>query len=519
MAPEKEPLSKNRWGHYGTMSRNRPPLALPAVGLDRADREPLHRQVYEALRQAILSGRLRAGARLPASRALARELGSARNTVLTAYQQLMAEGYVTARVGAGTTVANTLPDELLRSSARPTPAPRTRAAPPPLSRRGRLIAAMPAPGLAASAPRPFRPGLPALEAFPVDIWTRLLTRRSRLASRALLQYGDVGGYRPLREAIAVYLGEARAVRCDPDQVFIVTGSQQAVDLAARLLLDPGDRVWVEDPGYPAARGALVAAGAKLVPVPVDHEGLVVAEGARSGRDARIVYVTPSHQFPLGATMSLTRRLALLEWARRAGAWIVEDDYDSEYRYEGRPLAALHALDASRRVIYSGTFSKVLFPGLRLGYVVVPPTLVDAFIAALTLTGRHSPSVMQAALTDFIVEGHFARHLRRTRTLYAERQAVLVESVRAHGSAALEVRRQAAGMHLVAWLTRGTNDRAASETASRTGIDAPPLSECRIRPARPGGLLLGYTAWTPQEIRDGIVRLLRALESRRADPRR
>ncbi len=443
------------------MAKRRAVVTIGALGLDRGVGVPLHRQLYEGLREAILSGRLRPGARLPSTRALAADLGASRNTVLAAFGQLLAEGYVEGRVGAGTTVASTLPETLLRAhpEARAAERPGRR---PRLSRRGALLVGTRA-ALArgAVAARPFRPGLPGLELFPFDLWTRLVARRWRRVPRQLLDYGDPAGYAPLRDAIAAYLREARAVRCEAGQVIVVTGAQQAVDLAARVLLDPGDTAWVEDPGYPGARGALVAAGIRLAPVPVDGEGLDVGRGARQAPHARLVYVTPSHQYPLGVTMSLHRRLALLEWASRSGAWILEDDYDSEYRYGGRPLAALQGLDTAGRVIYVGTFSKVLFPSLRLGYLVVPPELVDAFVAARALADRHSPSVTQAALADFIDGGHFARHVRRTRALYAERQAALVRAVRRALRGLLDVTPAEAGMHLLGWLPAGVDDRAAA----------------------------------------------------------
>jgi GntR family transcriptional regulator/MocR family aminotransferase len=494
------------------MSRHRPRLAIPALGLDRSSEQPLQQQVFEALREAILAGRIRPGSRLPSSRVLASEIGAARNTVMLAYQQLLAEAYAVARVGAGTAVAETLPEELLRvRPAEPAHNGPPESHAPRLSRRGHLIAKTPATPRRSARARALRPGYPALDHFPIDAWARLAARRWRTVSAALLDYGDPAGLKALREAIAAYLGEARGVRADAGQVVIVSGSQQAVDLAARLLLDPGDRAWLEDPGYLGARGALLAAGARLVPVPVDHEGLVVADGIRRAPDARLAYVTPSHQFPLGVTMSAGRRLSLLDWATRARAWIVEDDYDSEYRYGGRPLTALAGLDRGGRVIYVGTFSKVLFPALRLGYLVLPPGLVDAFVAARALTDRQSPTADQAILADFIGEGHFARHLRRMRALYADRQAALLDAVARTSSANLDVRPQAAGMHLIGWLPPGYSDRAASEAAAASSVDAPPLSTYRLRPAARGGLLLGYTGWSPREIQGAVGRLVRSLE--------
>jgi GntR family transcriptional regulator / MocR family aminotransferase len=420
-------------------------------------------------------------------------------------------------VGAGTTGVRTLPETLLR--ARPeVPGLGRPGRPPRLSRRGALLAGTRA-ALArgASTAHPFRAGLPGLDAFPFDLWTRLIARRWRRVPRQLLDYGDPAGYAPLREVIAAYLGEARAVRCEATQVIVVTGAQQALDLAARVLLDPGDTAWVEDPGYQGVRGALIAAGIRLAPIPVDGEGLDVQRAARRAPGARLVYVTPSHQYPLGVTMSLNRRLALLEWASASGAWILEDDYDSEYRYAGRPLAALQGLDTAGRVIYAGTFSKVLFPALRLGYLVVPPELVDPFVAARALTDRHSPSVPQAALADFIEGGHFARHVRRTRGLYAERQAALVRAARRTLGELLEVAPAEAGMHLVGWLPDGVDDCVAARAGLVHEVEATPLSAYRVRPAQRGergGLILGYAAYAPREIDDACTRLAAALRGTR-----
>ena len=479
--------------------------------LDAAAPAPLHRQLYDALRGAILGGQIAAGARLPSTRALAARLAVSRNTVLDAYAQLLAEGYVEGQVGSGTYVARVLPDELLQ--ARPSQPPAATPASPAraLSQRGARLAATPV-----TAPRPvatsisFRPGQPALDAFPFSIWRRLLDRRWRKPPHELLSYGDPMGWLPLREAIAAYLREARAVRCDARQVIIVSGSQQALDLAARLLLDEGEAAWVEDPCYLGARGALAGAGVQLVHVPVDAEGLDVAAGLARAPHARLAYVTPSHQYPLGATMSLARRLALLEWAARAGAWVLEDDYDSEFRYAGRPLASLQGLDRAARVCYIGTFSKVLFPALRLGYLVAPPALAEAFASARALVDRHAPTVEQAALADFIAEGHFARHIRRMRALYAERQAALLESAQATLAGAVALEPAEAGMHLVGWLAEGANDLAIAARAAAQGLEVPALgryaAEARLR----GGLLLGYTALDAAQIRAGLQRLAAVL---------
>ena len=301
------------------------------------------------------------------------------------------------------------------------------------------------------------------------------------------------------------------MRCDARQVIIVSGSQQALDLAARLLLDEGEAAWVEDPCYLGGRGALIGAGAQLVHVPVDAEGLDVAAGLARAPYARLAYVTPSHQYPLGVTMSLARRLALLEWAERTGAWVLEDDYDSEFRYAGRPLASLQGLDRAARVCYIGTFSKVLFPALRLGYLVAPPALAESFANARALVDRHAPTVEQATLADFIAEGHFARHIRRMRALYAERQAALVDAARAIVGGAVALEPAEAGMHLVGWLGEGRDDLAVAARAAAQGLEVPALRRYAAETTLRGGLLLGYTALDAAQIRAGLQRLAAAIQ--------
>jgi GntR family transcriptional regulator/MocR family aminotransferase len=481
------------------------------VSLDGGSRAPLYRQLYDCLRRAILAGQLAPGTRLQSTREMASELKVSRNTVVNAYEQLLAEGYLEGQVGSGTYVSRALPEDLLNVKTLAPRRVRARADAAALSERGRALAAF-AP-LAPNAPEPVQPfqtGLPALDAFPSDAWSKLLARHWRRPAATLLGYGEPQGHAPLREAVASYLGLSRAVRCTPDQVVIVDGAQMAFDLVARVLLDPGDPVWVEEPGYSGARVALAAAGARLVPVPVDSEGLNVAAGAALEPGARLVYVTPSHQFPLGMMMSLPRRLALLDWASRAGAWVLEDDYDSEYRYEGRPLASLQGLDREGRVVYVGTFSKVMFPSLRLGYVVAPPALVDALVAARLMVGRHSPSVEQAVLTDFIEEGHFGRHIRRMRTLYRARRAAVVEALRREAGDIIEVEPSAAGLHVVAWLPEGLDDREVARVAAARGVYMRPVSDFyAARPPR-GGLELGYAAFDEAQIRKGAARLAEAV---------
>jgi GntR family transcriptional regulator / MocR family aminotransferase len=481
------------------------------ISLDSSSDAPIYRQLYERMRSEILGGRLPASTRLPSTRTLATELGVSRSTVVTAFEHLLAEGYLEGKIGSGTYVAGSLPEELLGVHARKAHQPGPVRSGLGLSRRGTLLAATPTAVVRdGGTPRAFRPGVPALDEFPYGVWRRISGNVWRRPSGALLGYGDPAGYGPLREEISTHLRASRAVRCAPEQVIVVSGSQQALDLASRVLLDPGDAVWVEDPGYMGARGALSGSGARLVPVPVDEEGLVVASGIERGPGARLACITPSHQYPLGVTMSLARRLELLRWASRSGAWVIEDDYDSEYRYTGRPLEALQGLDTEGRVVYVGTFSKVLFPALRLGYLVVPPDLVDAFTAARELTDRHPPTAEQAVLAEFIAGGHFIRHLRRMRALYAARQEALIEEISRELSGLLDADPAGSGMHLVGWLPDGVDDGEASRLAAGQGVEAPPISLYRIHPDGRGGLMLGYAAVHESGIRDGVRRLAKAL---------
>jgi GntR family transcriptional regulator/MocR family aminotransferase len=330
-------------------------------------------------------------------------------------------------------------------------------------------------------------------------------------------YGDAMGYLPLRGAIAEYLGAVRAVRCEASQILVTTGSQQGLQLSAQVLVDPKDRVWIEDPGYPSARQAFIAAGAQLIPVPVDHEGMNMAEFIRRGQNARAVYITPSHQYPLGMTMSATRRMLLLNWAVRTGAWIVEDDYDSEYRFGSRPIASLQGLDTDARVIYVGTFSKVMFPALRLGYVVVPKDLLPAFCAARDAADVFSSTLYQVVMTDFIREGHFARHIRRMRMLYMERRRAMVKAIRVQMGDTLEVIGAEAGMHLTTLLPSGTDDVTVSKNAASRGISATPLSTCYLRSRARAGLILGYGGVNAHQIHDGIRKLRMSLQRPPAGP--
>ncbi|MFL5574609.1 MAG: PLP-dependent aminotransferase family protein [Gemmatimonadaceae bacterium] len=512
------------------------------LSLDATDARPLHRQVYDGLRDAILGGRLLPGARLPSTRALAADLGVARNTVALAFDQLRTEGYVSGKRGGGTRVRGVIPDALLTvRTARPARGhapPRASAVAPGgarpaaerpaaarLSARGAVLvdAGARVARRGGTTPVPFRLGVPALDAFPTHLWARLTARRWRVGG-VYLGDADPAGEPELRAAIAAYVTSARGASCTADQVLVVSGTQQALDLAARVLLDPGDAAWVEDPGYTGAHAALAAAGARLVPVPVDDEGLDVAEGERLAPDARLAYVTPSHQFPLGAVMSAPRRLALLAWARRASAWVAEDDYDSEFRYTGRPLPCLQGVDAERRapgecarVLYVGTFNKTLVPGLRLGYLVVPDALVDAVRAARAATDRHPSTLAQGVLADFIGDGHYARHLRRVRALYAERQATLLAAAESALQGLLTLTPDAAGLHLVGRLPPAVGDAAATAAAAAAGVEVFPLSRFTLAPPAPtarGALLLSYAGFDGRAIRAGVQRLRGALQGLR-----
>jgi GntR family transcriptional regulator/MocR family aminotransferase len=354
--------------------------------------------------------------------------------------------------------------------------------------------------------------MPALDVFPYPLWAQLITRHARRSLPRQSNYQETAGYRPLREAIAAHIAVTRGVRCQADHLLITSGAQAALDLTARVLIEQGDVVWMEDPGYPGAWAVLERAGAQITYVPVHADGMEVAQGQRLSPRARLAYVTPSHQFPLGVTMSLAQRLALLQWAREANAWIVEDDYDSEYRFSARPVEALQGLDRANRVIYIGTFSKVLFPSVRLGYMVVPAGLMDLFATAQRFQNIHPPLLEQMALADFLAEGHFARHLRRMRMLYAARQEALLTSIRSECGPLLEAQAPAAGMHLVGWLAPGMADTEIEQRAAQQGIEVVALSTMSRQPMQRGGLVLGYAGCSQEQIQAGVRILAQVLRS-------
>ena len=481
---------------------------------------PMHRQIYEKLRQAILSGELTAKSRIPSSRSLAVQLGVSRMTIINAYDQLFAEGYLEGRIGAGTFVASSLPEELMLAPKPQTVKTTAFSRELNLSRQGRQMARDYENVMldhTANKPIPFQNGLTATDFFPFDIWAKIAARQHRQAPSSTLAGDDLAGYRPLRETITSHLKSARAVNCEPEQVFITAGAQQALALIAAVFLDRGDEVWMEDPGYLSARNLFALSGAKIIPVPVDENGINLRAAFDKSRNPKLVYVTPSRQYPLGLTMSRTRRLSLIETARTTNSWIIEDDYDSEYRYSGHPLASLQGLDHNGRVLYVGTFSKTIFPSLKLGCLVVPPDLVDVFTSARILSGAHSPLINQAVLAEFIAEGHFERHVRRMRRLYQERQQILVNEVKRNLGGLVEMKADDAGMHLVGWLPDYIDDREAAQKAALQNLRFQSISDSSINKYPRNGLVFGYAAFDEQQIKDGIEKLAEILISMSKKP--
>ncbi|MGU7816289.1 MocR-like pyridoxine biosynthesis transcription factor PdxR [Burkholderia sp. AW49-1] len=475
------------------------------IEIDRQHQLPIYLQICERFRTAIAAGHLRPGDRVPALRGLATQLNTARGTVEQAYTILVDEGYLQMRGAAGTFVSPSLPKSLPRAmparddeSAAPVDnagvlqAPgASRDSPPP--RRAQPIAVA-----MSGEPRPLQPGVPALDAFPRKVWHRLVSLRARSGDRALLGYPNPAGYRPLREHIATYLGLSRGVTCVPEQVFITSGYRATLELVLRSLARPNDRVWFEDPGYLLARSFLSETGVELVPVPVDAEGIDVERGLQLDAHARFALVTPSHQSPLGHTLSLSRRVALLDWAEKTSGWIVEDDYDSEFRYLGRPLQALKSLDRRDHVIYCSTFSKAMYPGLRLAYAVVPERAVERVERVACSMNAGSPALLQAALADFIEQGHFARHLKRMRTLYGERRTLIVHALRQAFGERLIVELPPGGIQFAVRFTAGpdgpVDDVAVAARAREAGLAVLPLSIWYTNShtqQTPRGLIIGF----------------------------
>ncbi len=454
-------------------------------------------QIQRAIRLLILDGHLREGDRLPSSRLLSNEAGLSRDTVEAAYQQLETEGFIARKQGSGTFVAATEHGFLSRPLASKLKAGRRRPLPsaPTLSARGSAIARSGG-VIDHNEARPFVI-IPDVEQFPLEIWQKLTARVLRRRPRTELLYADAQGDMALRQELVRYLGAHRGVKCSASQILVLNSSQQALGLIASMLLDVGGHIAVEDPGFHGAQQVYAAAGLELVPIPVDDQGLVTARLEASRPPVRAVFVTPSHQYPLGITLSLERRLALIDWAARTKAWIIEDDYDSEFRYDGRPLAAIQSLDLSERVLYVGTFSKVLFPGLRLAYLVLPERLMPAFIAARTLADGHTPKIAQSVLAEFMREGHFTAHIRRMRKLYHARRDLFCGLLDADLSAFASYAKPAGGLHIAARLREDLDEETTVQAAARRGIELPRLSRLYLNSKASQGWILGFAALPPQ----------------------
>jgi GntR family transcriptional regulator/MocR family aminotransferase len=494
------------------MPRKTAPLGL---ALDPLSDVPLHRQIGLQIRAAILERRLAPGLKLPSSRLMAAELGCARGTILLAMDQLVAEGYVVAQAASGLSVATDLPDEMLVS---PKVVAARRGAPgpvaPTLSRRtSAALAAQTIEPAVDDAPTAFPTGQPDREAFPFALWAKLLEREWRQPSWAIAGALHPFGHPGLRDAIASYLGMARGFSCEGSAVVVTSGMRQSLALFATLILDAGQEAWIEEPGFVGTREAMAAAEVKAVPVPVDAQGFSVEAALRRAPKARLAVVAPSHQFPLGTVLGLPRRLELLSWAERTGSWIAEDDFDGEYRYAGRPLAPLRALDRTGRVAYLGSFSKLLFPALRLSYIVLPASLAESAQRVMTGTAARASLIGQGALGRFIADGHLAAHLRRTRLLYADRQQALIAAVDRSLKGLLEVAPDPGGMHLVARpaaaLAATFDDHAVAAACAARGLSVSPLSACYSGRVRQQGLILGY-AGTPVADMANAVATLRAV---------
>lgn len=480
---------------------------IPSLRVERGQAANLSMQLATKLRELILSGQLPPGTRLPATRILAREHGVSRTTAVTVYEQLTSEGMIVSRVGAGTFVS----DEV--KPLAPPPDPRPSATPPPIAHLSREAADQFFPRLEhPRSPRPFVTGMPAFDAFPMGLWAHMSAKYWRGARADIMSYPDAAGLPALRDAIARHLGANRGLFCRPEEVFIFAGAQDAFLQIAQILLEPGDPVWMENPGAIGARNALLARGVQLVPVPVDAQGIDVAEGRRAEPAMRAAFVTPAHQHPLGVPMSRDRRFELLAEADRTDAWIIEDDYVGEFHYGRASLPPLKALDTSGRVIYVGTFSKALFPAIRLGYAVVPAALVETFERILGASAHGVSHSVQSIVANFIDEGKFSAHIRRMRALYRDRRDALVEAAQTHLDGLLEVQWTETGFHTVGLVPGHQCDRAAAKAASDLNLAAAPLSRFALTPIRPRGLMLGFSATPPVEIRRGAERLAQALRT-------
>ena len=478
---------------------------LYSFSVDRTAEAPVFRQIYLELRSAILSGALRPAAKLPSTRDLAAQLGVSRTAVVSAFEQLLAEGYAFGRKGAGTYVASDLPEPFAAPHGRKTRAAPAAAGVASFHGLGDFVDVT-----TQNDERPFNLGRTLLDARSAELWRKLTARTLRSFERHHLGYGDPRGLLELRKSVCDYLRAARGVRCEVDQIVITAGTQQAVDIVARVMPGPDKEVWIEDPGYTLTRLTLAASGAKVCAIPVDQHGVNVTEGIRRAPKARAVFITASHQFPTGVPLSMARRLELLAWARESGAWIIEDDYASEFRYGGRPLASLQGLDEAGRVIYVGTLNKALFPGLRLGYAVLPHPLVRNFVAARYLIDRQPSSLCQSVAAAFMEEGHFAAHIRRMREVYRRQRDTLVAALRRRLGDHLSVEPPDQGMHLVAYTRRGLSDVKIERAARDHGVTVRAMSRHYIEAPAQSALMLGFSGYPQQTIAPAVARLARAI---------
>ncbi len=475
-------------------------IPFVAIQLDESSSVPIYKQLYNAIRNSILSGSLKGGQKLPSTRTLADEFGVSRNTVILAFEQLIAEGYIKGKAGAGTYVTDEIPDKLLKIN-------RSLEYYKNGSFKIKLKKELTSPSkmyMPENNIIPFQHGVPSIQDFPFDKWTKIFNKIVRHSPMNQLSELDRTGYKDLKEAIANYLQTYRAVNCTPEQVFIVNGSQQGLFLIGRVLLKESDKVLLEDPFYFGVRDAIRSTKVNIIPVPVDEDGVQIDYAIKNHPDANLIYTTPSHQYPTGSTMSLSRRLKLLEFAGRNSIWIIEDDYDGEFRYEGNPLPSLQGMDKWERVIYLGTFSKVLFPGLRLGYLILPSIgLVDLFANEKTIIDRQSPVLEQLVTAKFMEEGHFTTHIRKMRILYKERQEFLIAEIRRQLGDLIIIRPSASGMHVLAWLPEYLNDKEVSKALRNNKLVASPLSGSFLKYKKKPALILGYTAFNKEEIKRGI----------------
>lgn len=478
--------------------------AIIALEFDRSSREPLHKQLTDRLRAAIQDGRMAGGVQLPSTRIFAAELGVSRNTVLQAFEALIDEGFLLSRVGAGTFVVS--PSEAV---AQVTDVPERPERYPfrTLSRRGRGILSS-ATDEFAERPTAFMPDVPDLREFPIKTWMRLLNETSGRLTGEILADTSNGGYEPLRRAIAQHLNASRGMRCEYSQVIVTTGSQQSLDLICRMMLDPGDPVWLEEPGYVGSRAVVRANGGTLYPVPVDVDGMCIEDAVDRHPSPRLIIATPSRHYPLGSTLSLMRRQSLLQFASNSGSWIVEDDYDTEFRYAGTLMPSVFGLDQADRTFHVGTFSKILLPSFRLGYLVVPQDFAVSFAKARAILDRHASLIEQMVLSEFMLRGLFISHIRRMRALCRARQKLMVDGLNALLGLAVPLTAKDTGTHLTLNLNKQADDRRIVKTASEHGVVIRPLSPYYFSSLREQGLLLGFAAFNQGEIEQGLARLAR-----------